>query len=62
MSIPYFPTGFGLPSVLRLVDRQLYPADRYPDGQWDYYRFYLTHFDQTVSDMGADIAATLASI
>jgi hypothetical protein len=40
----------------------LYPADRYPDGQWDYYRFYLTHFDQTVSDMGADIAATLASI
>jgi pimeloyl-ACP methyl ester carboxylesterase len=62
ISVPYFPEGFGLPSVLPLVDRQLYPADRYPDGQWDYYRFYLTHFDQTVSDMGADIPATLASI
>jgi hypothetical protein len=40
----------------------LYPADRYPDGQWDYYRFYLTHFDQTVSDMDADVPATLASL
>jgi len=62
ISVPYFPEGFGLPSVLPLVDRQLYPVDRYPDGQWDYYRFYLTHFDQTVSDMGADVAATLASL
>ncbi len=62
ISVPYFAEGFGLPSLLPLVDRELYPADRYPDGQWDYYRFYLTHFDQTASDMGADIPATLASI
>ncbi len=27
ISLPYFPAGFGLPSVLPLVDRQLYPAD-----------------------------------
>jgi pimeloyl-ACP methyl ester carboxylesterase len=62
ISVPYFPNGFGLPSLVPLVDRQLYPADKYPDGQWDYYRFYLTHFDQTVSDMMADVPATLASI
>jgi pimeloyl-ACP methyl ester carboxylesterase len=62
MSVPYFPDGFALPNLVRLVDRQLYPADRYPDGQWDYYGFYHTHFEQTVSDMDADIAATLASI
>ena len=36
--------------------------DRYPDGQWDYFRFYQTHFEQTVSDFDADIPATLASI
>ena len=51
-----------MPSLLPLVDRKLYPADRYPDGQWDYYRFYLTHFDQTVTDFNADIPATLAAI
>lgn len=62
ISVPYFPAGFALPSVTALIDRQLYPADKYPDGQWDYYRFYLTHFDQSVSDMEADIPATLASI
>jgi pimeloyl-ACP methyl ester carboxylesterase len=62
ISIPYFPQGFGLPSLVPLIDRKLYPGDRYPDGQWDYYRFYQTRFDQTVSDMDADIPATLASI
>jgi pimeloyl-ACP methyl ester carboxylesterase len=62
ISVPYFPGGFGLPSLLPLIDRQLYPTDKYPDGQWDYYRFYLTHFEQSVSDMEADIAATLAAI
>jgi pimeloyl-ACP methyl ester carboxylesterase len=61
-SVPYSPDGFALPSLLPLIDRQLYPADQYPDGQWDYYRFYLTHFNQTVTDFDADIAATLAVI
>jgi pimeloyl-ACP methyl ester carboxylesterase len=62
VSVPYFPAGFALPNLLPLIDRQLYPADQYPDGQWDYYRFYLTHFEQTVSDFEADLPAALASL
>jgi len=62
ISVPYLPGSFALPNLVPLIDRELYPADRYPDGQWDYYRFYLTHFDQAVSDMDADIAAALASL
>lgn len=62
ISLPYFPNGFALPNLIPLVNRQLYPADKYPDGQWDYYRFYITHFDQSVSDMEADLQATLASL
>jgi pimeloyl-ACP methyl ester carboxylesterase len=62
ISVPYFPNGFALPNFIPLLDRTIYPADKYPDGQWDYYRFYLTHFDQSVSDMEADVLATLASI
>jgi pimeloyl-ACP methyl ester carboxylesterase len=61
-SVPYSPDAFALPSLLPLIDRTLYPADQYPDGQWDYYRFYLTHFDQTVNDFNADIPASLAAI
>jgi pimeloyl-ACP methyl ester carboxylesterase len=62
ISVPYAPEAFALPSLLPLVDRKLYPADQYPDGPWDYYRFYLTHFAQTVTDFNADIPATLAAI
>jgi pimeloyl-ACP methyl ester carboxylesterase len=62
ISVPYLPESFALPSLLPLIDRKLYPAGQYPDGQWDYYRFYLTHFDQTVTDFNADIPATLAVI
>jgi pimeloyl-ACP methyl ester carboxylesterase len=51
-----------LPILQPLIDRTLYPARQFPDGQWDYFRFYLTHFDQTVSDLDADVPATLASI
>ncbi|CAE6906086.1 Epoxide hydrolase A [Paraburkholderia nemoris] len=62
VSVSYFPQGFALPSFLPLVDRELYPIDRYPNGQWDYFRFYQTHFSQTVGDFDADIRATLASV
>jgi pimeloyl-ACP methyl ester carboxylesterase len=62
MSVPYAPQAFALPSLLPFIDRKLYPADQYPDGQWDYYRFYLTNFDQTVTDFGADIPSSLAAI
>jgi pimeloyl-ACP methyl ester carboxylesterase len=62
ISVPYAPQAFALPNLLPLIDRELYPADQYPDGQWDYYRFYLTNFEQTVTDFDADIQASLAAI
>jgi pimeloyl-ACP methyl ester carboxylesterase len=62
VSVPYFPDGFALPNLLPLVDRGLYPLDRFPDGQWDYYRFYLTNFEQTVIDFNANVPGTLAAI
>jgi pimeloyl-ACP methyl ester carboxylesterase len=61
-SVPYFPDAFALKSVLPLVDRSLYPADQYPDGQWSYYRFYQNHFEQSVVDFDADISSSLAAI
>jgi pimeloyl-ACP methyl ester carboxylesterase len=61
-SLAYFPDAFALPTLVPLVDRTLYPADQYPDGQWDYYRYYTTHFEAAVGDLNADLAATLASI
>ena len=62
ISVPYLPDAFAISSLLPLVDRRLYPADQYLDAQFAYYRFYLTNFDQSVSDFDVDISSTLSSI
>jgi len=61
-SLAYQPDGHGLRTLVPLVDRSIYTADQYPDGQWDYYRYYMTHFEAAVADLDADVAASLASI
>jgi pimeloyl-ACP methyl ester carboxylesterase len=58
----YFPDSNCLETLVPLVDRSIYPLDQYPDGQWDYYRYYTTHFESAVADLDADPAASLASI
>lgn len=58
--VPYFARGFALPNFLPLVDRELYPTDKYPVGQWDYFLFYRENFAQAAQDYEADVAATLA--
>lgn len=62
VSVPYFPTANALPTLVPLVDRRIYPAAQYPDGQWDYYRYYTTHFEAAVADLDADKRSSLASI
>jgi len=62
ISVPYFPDANALPTLVPLVDRTIYPVEQYPDGQWDYYRYYTTHFEAAVVDLDADKPASLASI
>jgi pimeloyl-ACP methyl ester carboxylesterase len=60
LCVPYLPEGFALETLVPLVDRDVYPADEFPYGQWDYYRFYAEHFDTAVADFEADVAATVS--
>ena len=62
VSLAHQPDGHALRTVVPLVDRAVYPAQQYPDGQWDYYRYYTTHFESAVADLDADKAASLAAI
>jgi pimeloyl-ACP methyl ester carboxylesterase len=61
-SLAYQPDGHAVQTLLPLVDRTIYPVSEYPDGQWDYYRYYTTHFDSAVADLDADTRSSLASI
>ncbi|KIX92155.1 uncharacterized protein Z520_12148 [Fonsecaea multimorphosa CBS 102226] len=40
ISVPYRTLELGLPTLLDLIDRDLYPESEFPWGQWDYQVFY----------------------
>lgn len=62
LTVPYFARGFTIDAYLHLVDRALYPDDRFPYGQWEYWRFYHRHFVQAVEDFETDVAATFRAL
>ena len=62
MSVPYLPRGHVLPQLVSLVDRQLYPADRYPVGQWDYWLYYRESFASARRDFETDTAGAIAAL
>ena len=60
LCVPYMARGFTLPNLVALVDRNLYPDDKYPVGQWDYWLYHREQFTQSARDLEADVAATIA--
>ncbi len=62
LCIPYFARGLALPTLVPLVDRAMYPLDRYPVGQWDYWLFYREHFRRASQDLEADVEATISML
>jgi pimeloyl-ACP methyl ester carboxylesterase len=60
LCVPYLARGFTPQNLAALVDRDLYPEDQYPFGQWDYWMFYREHFSRAARQFEADVAATLA--
>lgn len=45
LCVPYFGLERGLDHVIGLVDREIYPVDEFPAGQWDYQLFYQENFE-----------------
>ena len=54
LTVPHFARGNVLPNFLPLIDRTMYPASRYPYGQWDYMQFCNEHFTKAVRDFEAN--------
>ena len=54
LAVPHFARGAELPTLVPLVNRALYPADKYPVGQCDYMLFYAEHFTRAVRDFEAN--------
>ncbi|RFU78907.1 alpha beta-hydrolase [Trichoderma arundinaceum] len=49
LCVPYGSVELGLDQLLTTVDRQLYPKDQYPYGQWSYMAYYEQFFDEATA-------------
>ncbi|KAJ2979149.1 hypothetical protein NQ176_g3426 [Zarea fungicola] len=49
LGIPYRTVELGLEKLVATVDRNLYPEDEYPYGQWD----YMVYYNQNTKDIEA---------
>ncbi|KAE8450127.1 hypothetical protein EG329_006908 [Mollisiaceae sp. DMI_Dod_QoI] len=59
MTVPYKSLELGLEDVLKLVNRERYPEDKFPYGQWDYQMFYAQSFDKATEWFDSDPEAFL---
>jgi pimeloyl-ACP methyl ester carboxylesterase len=59
LTVPHFARGNALPNFIPLIDRAIYPVDRYPVGQWDYMLFCNQHFTKAVHDFDANIGRVI---
>ena len=62
LCVPYIPAGFVPNNLVPLVDRSVYPVDRYPAGQWDYQLYHLDHFERSHQVLDADPLATVKAL
>lgn len=59
MTVPYGVLEFGLEEALKYVNREIYPEDQYPYGQWSYQAFYEQSFEKAVAWFEKDIRGIL---
>jgi pimeloyl-ACP methyl ester carboxylesterase len=62
LCVPYIPEGFTARSMLPLVDRSIYPKDKFPFAQWDYHLFYKENFERATAGFEADVRATVRTL
>ncbi|WP_334129158.1 alpha/beta fold hydrolase [Sneathiella sp.] len=62
LCVPYATLERGLDACLPLLDRDMYPEDEFPVGQWDYIRFYEEHFSRATEVFDADPLRTVKAL
>ena len=62
LCVPYFANGFTPQNFIPLIDRAVYPEDKFPWGQWEYMAFYEENFEQAHRAMEADVYATVKAL
>ncbi len=59
LCVPYYTLERGLDQLLALVDREVYPENEFPVGQWDFMRYYEESFAEAITPMDANVSPFL---
>ena len=62
LCVPYLPQGMAPANLMPLIDRELYPADTFPAGPWDYQLHYEEHFEQACAELDANPLNTVKAM
>jgi len=62
LCVPYCSVELGFEHLISTVDRTVYPADRYPNGQWDYQVHYVESFEQATTTFDTDPANVIKAL
>lgn len=62
LCIPYKSIELGLDHLVSFVDRDIYPENEYPYGQWDYMAYYEEAFEEAVKPLEANVPAFCKSV
>jgi pimeloyl-ACP methyl ester carboxylesterase len=62
LCVPYLPKGFTLENVVALVNREIYPQEQYPHGQWAYWNLHVEHPGHATVALGADVERSVRMI
>ena len=60
--VPHRTLELGWAGFLPLVNRSIYPADKYEFGQWDYMKNYEENFEKTIAWYEQDVAGLCKAI
>ena len=59
LCVPYLPGGLSPDQREPLIDRTIYPVNKYPAGQWEYQLFYVENFTKAQREFEVDIENTV---
>jgi pimeloyl-ACP methyl ester carboxylesterase len=62
LCVPYLPQGFTPDELIKLVNRDVYPEDQFPAGQWEYMLFYQENFEKASMAFEANVPATVKAL
>ncbi|MGR8948008.1 MAG: alpha/beta fold hydrolase [Gammaproteobacteria bacterium] len=62
LCVPYAVLENGLDTLIDSVNRNIYPEDQHPAGQWDYQLFYEENFDRATEVFAANPRNTLTAL